>query len=150
MECGISHNLGGTRKPWPGDRSNCQSHFDGRLFVLIDHGSFSTTGHFLAHLRASSRAVFVGRESGGGALCADASEHLVLPHSQLRLRVATKTFLADVADAFVDGGIVPTIEVIPTVDDVVHRRDPVLARLGEILGADLAELTEAARAVPEN
>jgi len=115
-------------------------HFDGRLYVLIDHGSFSTTGHFLAHLRAGSDAVFVGQESGGGALCNDASEHLVLPHSRLRLRVATKTFVAGVDDGIVGGGVVPDIEVVPTIDDIVHHRDTVLARLGDMLDLDLEEL----------
>ena len=116
--------------------------FAGRVFVLIDAGSFSTTGHFLAHLAVRHRAVFVGQESGGGALCYDGSRNLELPHTGLRLRVATLPFLAAGAERLSGGGIVPDYAVSPTVDDLVAGRDTAMGFLLDRFGLDLRPVTE--------
>jgi hypothetical protein len=116
--------------------------FEGRLFVLIGPGSFSTTGHFLAHLALRDRAIFVGRESGGSALCYDGSRHLELPHTHLRLRVATRPFLAAGAESLAAQGIVPDYEVPPTVEDLVAGRDTVLTFLRHRFDIDLRPIEE--------
>ena len=71
--------------------------------------------------------MFVGQESGGSALCYDGSRNLELPHTGLRLRVATLPFLAAGCEALIDKGIVPDYPVFPNVDDLVAGRDTVLA-----------------------
>jgi len=114
--------------------------FTGRVIVLIGPGSFSTTGHFLAHLAARGRALFVGRESGGSARCYDGSLHLELPHTGLRLRVARLPFQAAGADAYVDRGILPDYEVPPEIDDLVAGRDTVFAFLRDRFGLDLSSI----------
>jgi hypothetical protein len=119
-----------------------ETSFGGRLFVLLGPGSFSTTGHFLAHLAASERAIFVGQESGGGALCHDGSRHLELPHTGLRLRVATLPFRAAVGEAVAGSGILPHHEVVSQVDDFVAGRDTVLIFLSRQFGIDLTIISE--------
>jgi len=114
--------------------------FAGRLIVLLGPGSFSTTGHFLAHLAARGRAIFVGRESGGSALCYDGSQHLELPHTGLRLRVARLPFQAAGADAYVDRGVPPDYAVPPEIDDLVAGRDTLFDFLRETFGLDLSSL----------
>jgi Peptidase family S41 len=116
--------------------------FTGRLVVLIGPGSFSTTGHFLAHLAARDRATFVGQRSGGGALCFDASRIIELPNTGLRLRVATLPFRAGVGELFPDWGIEPDYRVDPRPEDLVAGRDTVLTYLRTDLGIDLRPLGE--------
>ena len=45
--------------------------FAGNLYVLINGGCFSTTGHFCALLKYTRRAKFVGEETGGTYECND-------------------------------------------------------------------------------
>ncbi len=124
--------------------------FAGTVFVLIDGGSFSTTGHFCAALRANRKVIFVGEESGGSALCNDNSIRLELPHSKLGLRVARTTFQIQVDDMDDGVGILPDIEIQATVEDLATGTDTVLEYLDGLLGSDLrhakvAPLTPAPR-----
>jgi hypothetical protein len=63
--------------------------FLGRLVVLIDDGSFSTTADVAAQLRSMGRAVFVGEETGGGyeGNTSGLNADVILPSSKLRLRI---------------------------------------------------------------
>lgn len=63
--------------------------FRGTVVVLIDGGSFSTTADVAAQLRAWGRATFVGEETAGDAAgnTSGLNALIVLPHSQLRLKV---------------------------------------------------------------
>jgi hypothetical protein len=123
--------------------------FRGELFVLVDGGSFSTTGHLCAVLREHRRVHFVGQEAGGGATWWDNPVTVELPNSRLRLQVARTTF-AVAAD---DAAIVPGVELGPTLDDVLEGRDTALAELGRWLGADLEgardALAESVSVIPE-
>jgi C-terminal processing protease CtpA/Prc len=40
--------------------------FAGKVYILINGNSFSTTSEFLSHAHARKRAAFIGEESGGG------------------------------------------------------------------------------------
>jgi len=43
-----------------------QPHFAGRVFALMNGGSFSTSSEFLSMLHFYKRATFVGEEAAGG------------------------------------------------------------------------------------
>lgn len=40
--------------------------FNGRLFVLVNGGCFSTTSELITFLKENTNAIFIGQESGGG------------------------------------------------------------------------------------
>jgi C-terminal processing protease CtpA/Prc len=65
--------------PTVGVHAPSENHFDGRLYVLIDGGSFSASADFSATVDVYKRATFIGEETGGAAACGaaggDATRH---------------------------------------------------------------------------
>ncbi|MGH9833930.1 MAG: S41 family peptidase [Blastocatellia bacterium] len=63
--------------------------FLGKVFVLIDGGSFSTTADFCAVTHHLKRATFIGEETGGGYYGNNSGMQtiLTLPNSKARVRV---------------------------------------------------------------
>ncbi|HXT68284.1 MAG TPA: S41 family peptidase [Vicinamibacterales bacterium] len=63
--------------------------FTGKLVVLIDGGTFSTSADVCAQLRSRTDAVFVGEETGGAAEgnTSGLNAQIVLPHSGMKLKV---------------------------------------------------------------
>ncbi|MBS0660946.1 MAG: hypothetical protein JSR82_22220, partial [Verrucomicrobia bacterium] len=63
--------------------------FLGRLIVLLDGGTFSTAADVCAALQQVRPTQFVGEESGGGRRgnTSGLNADIILPHSQLRVRI---------------------------------------------------------------
>lgn len=63
--------------------------FPGKVFILMNGGSFSTTAEFLSQAHFHRRALFIGEESGGNYYgnTSGTSARIRLPHSNLRLHV---------------------------------------------------------------
>jgi hypothetical protein len=104
--------------------------YRGRVVVLMDGGSFSTTAEFLAALRASGRATFVGEESGG-AECGNTSGRsamVTLPNSGLLLHIPLVRYDTAIPCDGRGRGILPDVTVPVTVQDVLAGRDPQMAR----------------------
>jgi hypothetical protein len=110
--------------------------FLGRLVVLIDGGSFSTTADVAAQLRSWGRATFVGEETGGTyeGNTSGLNALVVLPHSRLRLKVMMYGYWNAVRAPDVRGrGTRPDHAVAPRVSELLRGGDPVLARALELL-----------------
>jgi len=101
--------------------------FRGDVYVLIDGGSLSTTGHFLALVTYHELGTLVGQESGGTFSCNDNSMSFTLPNTGIVGRVARTTFETAVTGFSRDRGVQPDHVVTPTVDDLVARRDITIA-----------------------
>jgi len=82
-----SHPNWGTQQPG-------RPHFAGKVFVLMNGGSFSTTCEFLSTLHHHHRAVFIGEEAAGGYYgnTSGPGALLVAPNSKLRLPVRLMTY----------------------------------------------------------
>jgi hypothetical protein len=101
--------------------------FPGKIFVLMNGGSFSTTCEFLSVLHFHKRAVFIGEETAGnyyqntsGMFNAD----LVLPNSKLQMTVPLSTYYAAVAGyRHKDRGILPDYPVTYAASEVITRTD---------------------------
>jgi hypothetical protein len=102
--------------------------FTGELLVLTDGWCFSSTGHMLSLLRCHRRGVFIGEESGGSTACNDASKEHVLKHTGLRLNLPRRTFATSARCLPLGSGILPDIEVRPTIQDLIAGRDVVLEK----------------------
>jgi C-terminal processing protease CtpA/Prc len=63
--------------------------FTGKVFVLINGGTFSTAADFCAVTHHLKRATFIGEETGGGYYGNNSGVEtmVTLPHSKMRLRV---------------------------------------------------------------
>ncbi len=101
-------------------------HFSGRLFILINGGCFSSTGHLCALLKYNRCGVFIGGETGGSYACTDASDTTTLAHSKIRFRHSTLAFKAAVSGLTPGRGTQPDFCVPSTVDDALQGRDPIM------------------------
>lgn len=101
--------------------------FAGRLYVLINGGSFSVTTEFAARVHADGRATFIGQETGGA--CEGNSSGIFtitqLPNSKIDLGIPMFGFhMANLPTTLQKGqGIRPDHVVIPTVSDVLTGND---------------------------
>lgn len=109
--------------------------FAGRVIVLMNGNSFSTTSEFLSVAHNAHRAVFVGEEAGGGYYGNTSGPVITvtLPNSGLVLRSPLLRYELAV-DGFepADRGVPPHFEVAPTVQDRIAGRDPVMERALDI------------------
>jgi hypothetical protein len=97
--------------------------FAGKLLVLANGASFSSTGHLCALLRFLGRGTFIGEETGGSFSCTDGSRDFPLRATGLLLHCSTHEFRVAVTGMTAGRGILPDFEIIPTVADLVSGRD---------------------------
>lgn len=100
--------------------------FKGKVYVLINGGSFSASCILSSNLKGSGRALFVGEETGGtyNGSVAGIMPEVVLPNSDISVRVGM-VFIAPYYKTPNDGrGIFPDKEIIPTLNDRITENDP--------------------------
>jgi len=99
------------------------NHFTGRLFVLINGGSFSNTAIVSACLEKNKRAVFIGEETGGNKYIISGNPtEVVMPKTRIRGFISTTTFWITAGGG--DGhGVLPTYPVLPTIADILTEKD---------------------------
>ena len=103
------------------------NHFKGRLFVLMNGGSFSSTAIVCACLKRDRRALFIGEETGGNphVISGDPAE-LVLPQTKIKAEISTITYRITTGPN--DGhGLMPDYPVHPTIAGIVAGKDPAKA-----------------------
>lgn len=104
------------------------NYFKGKIYVLINGGSFSASCILSSKLKENKQITFVGQETGGAfnGTVAGLSSSYKLPHSKL----PTKLWIMDVVptnQTTVKGrGIFPDIEIIPTLEDIITQKEPEL------------------------
>ncbi|GGD26600.1 S41 family peptidase [Flavobacterium orientale] len=112
-------------------------HFDGEVYVLINGGSFSASCIIASNLQATGRAVFVGEETGGAfnGTVAGRMPVLKLPHSKLPLRLGLMDIRPVYKTEQEGRGIMPNVEIIPTVEQRIKGDDPELEYILETVAA---------------
>ncbi|MFN3941445.1 MAG: S41 family peptidase [Flavobacterium sp.] len=104
------------------------NNFKGEVFVLINGGSFSASCLFSSMLQTEGRGILIGEETGGTAHGTVAGFMPVyrLPNSKLPLRLG----IMDIRPVKVKGvegrGVLPDIELLPSLEDKLQRKDPEL------------------------
>lgn len=110
--------------------------YTGRLYVLIDGGSTSTAGDFAACLDYYNRATFIGEESGANKVVSGGNvfgKDFELPNTKLRVRMSTIQGV-NKRDQLNDGhGVIPDYLVVPTPDDYMNFRNPMLEKALELI-----------------
>ncbi len=104
--------------------------FSGKVYVLINGGSFSATSEFMSLVHHYGKAEFIGEESGGGYYgnTSGYSPRLVLPHTGLRINIPLVRYTMAVSGyPHSDRGVIPDYPVRATIEDLLTGRDPVLA-----------------------
>jgi C-terminal processing protease CtpA/Prc len=100
--------------------------FTGRVYILINGNSFSTTSEFLSHAHARKRATFIGEESGGGYYgnTSGPGALLVLPNTKLQAYVPLMGYYMAVRDyKLASHGVVPDHQVSYTIEELLAGKD---------------------------
>jgi len=97
--------------------------FEGKLYVLINAGCFSSTGHLVALFKEHAIGTLIGTPTGGTYECNDAAREFILENTRLRLFVARMTFTAAVKNQLRFHGVSPDVAIEPTIDDYLSGRD---------------------------
>lgn len=101
------------------------NHFEGDLYVLIDEGCFSTTGHLLSLLRQQGRGTFIGTTSSGSWVCNGGYVERDLNNTGIGMLIPRKNFATTARGLPFGEGIAPDIEIKRSVADFIAGRDVV-------------------------
>ncbi len=105
-----------------------QKAFRGKVYVMINGGTFSAASIISSNLKGSKRATFVGEETGGAynGTVAGIMPTIKLPHSKIKvtigLMVVTPYYKTDLEGR----GIFPDKEITPAIADYINEKDPEL------------------------
>lgn len=99
--------------------------FKGKVYVLIDGGSCSSSSLLAANLKNLKNVTLVGEETGGSKniLTAGVQKSVTLPHSQLLLKYGNSpAYFGDLSH--IDGrGVMPDVPVTYQIDDFLAGKD---------------------------
>ncbi len=117
-------------------------HFDGQTYILIGGNSFSATCLFTESVQHEKNVTVVGEETGGGAygntawLIPDA----ILPKTGVRFRLPLFRLVIDKNNPKDGRGILPDVEVKPTVEAIKKGADFKMDKVKELI--DKSKSTE--------
>ncbi|WP_369752161.1 S41 family peptidase [Flavobacterium sp. WC2409] len=99
--------------------------FKGKIYVLINGGSFSASSIISSNLKGSKRATFVGQETGGGynGTVAGFMPKIKLPKSDIKIRIGLMLFAPHYKTDQHGHGIFPDQEIIPTLQNKIEEID---------------------------
>jgi hypothetical protein len=97
--------------------------FNGKLFCLINGGSFSAASMVVSVLQENKRAVFVGEETAGNrTVISGSARSFNLPNTKINCTVSRKSW--QIRNAENDGrGVIPDYKVVSTIDDIIAGKD---------------------------
>ncbi|MFK7048563.1 MULTISPECIES: S41 family peptidase [Flavobacterium] len=101
------------------------SNYQGKLYVLINGGSFSASSVLAANLQNINRGIFVGEETGGAfnSTVAGTLPVLTLPHSKLKFRVGMMEIGVVKKSAIKGRGVMPEITITSKKEDYEKKID---------------------------
>ena len=92
-------------------QADAAQRFSGKVWVLVNHHSFSAAASFAWTVKAFKIGTLVGEEAGGMNVSYGDVVGYVLPHSKLQLSISFKRFWLFGADENNIHGALPDIEV---------------------------------------
>lgn len=100
--------------------------FKGKVYVLINGGSFSASSIISSNLKGSKRAFFVGEETGGAfnGTVAGFMPRIKLPYSNMQIRMGVMYMAPHFKTTTEGRGIFPDVQIIPTIEDRIKENDP--------------------------
>jgi C-terminal processing protease CtpA/Prc len=119
--------------------------FNGKVYVLINGGSFSASCILSSNLKGSKRAYFVGQETGGAynGTVAGRMPIITLPNSKIQVHVGLMLIAPHYKSEIEGRGIFPDKEIIPTLQDRLTDNDPEMNWVMEDIKKAKADVYEA-------
>jgi len=116
-------------------RPRKKNHYDGKIYVLINGGSFSASCLVASYLKSGGRALAIGQETGGGEEGCNAgiTPFYTLPETGIQVRVPAFRVEHDVCPQALGRGVLPDYPVEYSFKDLVNRRDLELQKVKELL-----------------
>ena len=109
--------------------------FNGKLYVLINGGSFSNSGIVASCLQANNRATFIGQETGGNPnVIAGFIKDIKLPNTKIQVQIPTKQFVITDKTKNDGRGVMPTHFVEPKLADILEGKDTELEYTIDLMG----------------
>ncbi|WP_281321949.1 S41 family peptidase [Flavobacterium aestivum] len=102
--------------------------FKGKIYVMINGGTFSAASIISSNLKGSKRATFVGEETGGAynGSVAGIMPTIKLPHSEIKIMMGLMVVAPFYKTNPEGRGVFPDKEIIPTISDYINGKDPEL------------------------
>lgn len=112
-----------------------KNHFNGKVFVMINGGSFSASCLIAAYLKYHNRATFIGEETGGAIEGCNAgiTPYYKLPNTKIKVRMPAFRIVHDVEPTLTGHGILPDYKIEYSYKDLVGKKDLELLKVKEIL-----------------
>lgn len=110
-------------------------HYNGKIYVLINGGTFSAACTVAAYLKHAGRATLVGSETSGAleGCNAGVTTYYTLPSTKIKIRVPAFRLIHDAYPTITGRGVLPDVEIKYRIDDLLHRRDLELTKVKSLL-----------------
>jgi hypothetical protein len=112
-----------------------RNHYDKKVYVLINGGSFSASCLVAGYLKAFNRATFIGEETGGAMEGCNAgiTPFYKLPNTKIRVRVPAFRIVHDVCPAITGHGVQPDYKIEYSLKDILSKKDLELQKAKELI-----------------
>jgi hypothetical protein len=101
-----------------------KENFTGNIYVFINGGCLSTTGHLISLLKFHTNAIFVGEEPGSTFRCNDFSMQMALPKTGILVNVPRTTFETSVSGFKLCEPFPLDFKVNINTVNIINREDP--------------------------
>jgi hypothetical protein len=115
-----------------------KNHFDGKTYILIGGNSFSATTLFTNSVIKQDNVLVVGEETGGGSYGNTAwlIPDVKLPETKILFRLPLFRLVMDKDQPKTGHGIIPEVEVKPSVDAIRRNADYKMDKVMELIKED--------------
>lgn len=112
-----------------------KNHYDKKILVLTNGGSFSASCLVAGYLKAFKRATFIGQETGGAIEGCNAgiTPFYKLPNTKIRVRVPAFRIVHDVCPGITGHGIIPDYKIEYGLKDILSKKDLELQKAKELI-----------------
>ena len=97
--------------------------FKGNLYILINGGSFSSTGILCSYLESTKRGIFIGEETAGNKIIISGDPmEITLPNTKNIATISTISYV--IRNNYNLGqGVIPAYNIVATIDDIITDKD---------------------------
>lgn len=112
-----------------------KNHYNNKVYVLTNGGTFSASCIVAAYLKQSNKAILIGSETGGAreGCNAGVTPYYTLPNTKIKVRVPAFRIIHDINPSITGKGISPDYEVNYSLIDFLSRKDLEFKKVKELI-----------------